>query len=134
MDAWKLLTDATIKAILLIAKYKKIDIEDKNTEISESLKSVVKERIPAIMGEWVDAVESRLGKAWLEKVVNAQANELAILTLKHMGVYDTGYHCLICAETFAGNGIDGHIVEEHPESLGVFPEFDVEDLPFVELI
>ena len=84
MDAWNLLTDTTIKAILLITQYKRINLEGKDAEIASSLKSVVKERIPTIQEEWEDAVESHLGNAWLKELMNAQAIELVILTLKDM--------------------------------------------------
>ena len=47
---------------------------------------------------------------------------------------DLHYHCLICAEMFAVDEIENHVIEEHPEAMEVFPEFDVGDFPFVELI
>ncbi len=84
MDAWKLLTDATIKAVFLIAQDKEIDLD--NAKIAESLKSVVKEQFSRILNEWKDAAGSNLGKPWLIELMNAQANKLAILTLKHMEV------------------------------------------------
>lgn len=84
MDAWKLLTDATTKAVFLIAQDKQIVLEGK--PVAESLKSVVKEQFSRILNEWKDAAGSNLGKPWLIELMNAQANELAILTLKHMEV------------------------------------------------
>jgi len=86
MDAWKLLTDVTIKAIFLIACQEQIDLTGKNAEIAESLKSVVKEQIPTILQDWETATKSRQSTAWLRELMNAQAHELAILTLKDLGV------------------------------------------------
>ena len=88
MDAWKLLTNATIKAIFLIAQSKEIDLDGKNAEIAESLKSVVKVRIPTILQDWETATKSRQSTAWLRELMNAQAHELAIETLKHMNLWE----------------------------------------------
>ncbi len=48
-------------------------------------------------------------------------------------VDDLEYHCLICTEIYAVDEIENHVIEEHPEAMEVFPEFDVRDLPFVIL-
>lgn len=85
MDAWELLTDVTIKAVFLIAQSKQIDLEGKNAEIAESLKTVVKGQVSQILGEWKDVAGSNLGRPWLKELMIAQASELAVLTLKHMG-------------------------------------------------
>ena len=63
MNAWNILTDATIKAVLLIVQDKNIKLD--NSKFSAALKTVMKENIPNIMDEWKDAVRGKLSEAWL---------------------------------------------------------------------
>ena len=44
----------------------------------------MKEKVPDVQQEWKDAVDAKLGEGWLRQLINAQANELAILVLKKM--------------------------------------------------
>jgi len=78
--AWTVLTDTTIKAVLLIARDKNIELD--NSEVAATLKEVMKEKIPEIQQEWNDTLP--LGDPWLKELLNAQAYTIAIETLKKM--------------------------------------------------
>ena len=81
-DAWKILIDATIKAVLLIAQDKNVELD--NPKVASTLKEVMKEKVPDVQQEWKDAVDAKLGEGWLRQLMNDQANEIAILVLKKM--------------------------------------------------
>lgn len=59
--------------------------------------------------------------------------EMALKRFRGDTIDDTGCRCLICTEIYAEDEIENHVIEEHPEAMEVFPEFDVRDLPFVVL-
>jgi len=82
--AWTILTDVAVKAILLIAQDKQIELD--NAKVAAALSEIMKEMIPTIQQEWAEAIEANLGKAWLERLLNAQAYEIAIEVLKKMEV------------------------------------------------
>jgi hypothetical protein len=82
MTAINLLADGTIKASWLILESKGHDLDeiansDKLSELTKAIKDTLKAQIGQVMGEWEKATEARIGEAWLRKMMNAQANELA---------------------------------------------------------
>lgn len=75
MTAIEVLVNATVKAIVLQANAKNIELDlDVWHPI---LVNVVKTNLDRIMDEWKEAVDATLGEGWLRVMVNTQANELA---------------------------------------------------------
>ena len=58
--AWTILTDVAVKAILLIAQDKQIELD--NAKVAAALSEIMKEMIPTIQQEWAEAIEANLGK------------------------------------------------------------------------
>jgi hypothetical protein len=54
---------------------------EKKTEfslkLSKAMKKVAKENLDKVTKEWEDAINANLGELWLQKMINAQAVELA---------------------------------------------------------
>lgn len=80
--AWTVLTDATVKAIKLIAQDKNIELD--NSKVASTLKEVMKSTISEIQQEWKDTIP--LGEVWLKELLNAQAYTIAIKTLERMEI------------------------------------------------
>jgi len=86
MTAIKLLADGTIRAAGLILLDKGIKIKDIDCEaLTVAIKATLKTAIPDVLKEWEDATNAHLSDAWLRELMNAQANELAIKSLKSLG-------------------------------------------------
>jgi hypothetical protein len=88
-SAWKVLADATLRASIELCRREGIDPSAE--ELSAALKSTLKENMPRILDEWIQAVgdESQppaLGPGWLRELVNVQAWELASEALEKGGL------------------------------------------------
>lgn len=82
MTATKILADGTIKASWLILKDRGYDLDEivnseKLSELTKAIKDTLKAQIGQVMGEWKEATEAQVSEAWLRKLMNTQANELA---------------------------------------------------------
>lgn len=86
-DAWGILIDATIRATSLIAQSKGVHAEFAASDESKTaIVQTFKENMERVQQEWADAVEAHMPEAWLRKLMNVQANELGLESLKRMGL------------------------------------------------
>jgi hypothetical protein len=85
-SAWDILIEAVIIATGRIARHKDVYDEfmadlDKHTAI---MRQVMKDNIDTVLAEWKEATEATVSEGWLKELMNAQANEIALESLKRM--------------------------------------------------
>lgn len=80
----ELLADGTLTAACLILKDRGLDSETVDcTALAEAVKATLNDHLSQIMAEWQDAIGANLGEGWLRELLNAQCNEMGLLSVEH---------------------------------------------------
>ena len=88
MSAWSILAKGTFNAAIAIAIDKGLyeEIKSRPADFKAAGQAVLEEAIPVVHEEWKQATEAKMPDAFLRNLVNAQANQYGIATLKRMGL------------------------------------------------
>jgi len=86
-SAIEILADGSALAAVYILQSRGIDPKSLNPEeFSASLREVMKDELDAVLQEWKDAVEARMGNDFLKYQMNVQCNHIGMLALQKLGL------------------------------------------------